>query len=326
MLMRRSKFAACAAPVALLALTGLGVAQAGQAIDETREVSESPSVEVENLAGSVTVKGWEKNIVQVTGTLSSQAEGLDISGDDQRLYVRVLHPKHSHHGWGHKGHGDATVLKLMVPMATSMRVKTVSADINVQGLTGERQDLRSVSGDIDIREVMGTRLSAHTVSGDIDSRSTAAEQRLQTVSGDINSRGAVAMLEAESVSGNIDALELPAEFSLGTVSGDVIAIAKALVRRARLTSTSGGAEFEGQLERRGVLELESMSGNAVARLRSSPSEIYAKSSSGSIRSKWGDPVKPKYGPGARLDYCTEGKGGDGRIEAVSFSGSVRISD
>ena len=180
--------------------------------------------------------------------------------------------------------------------------------------------------DIDIRDVNGTRLSAQTVSGDIDSRATAAEQRLQTVSGDINTRGAVAMLEAETVSGNIDALEVPAEFSLGTVSGDVVAIARALVRRARLTSTSGGAEFEGQLEKAGVLELESMSGNATARLRSNPAEIYAKSSSGSIRSKWGDPVKPKYGPGARLDYCTKGEGGDGRIEAVSFSGTVWIGD
>lgn len=321
MLMPRSKPTAIAA---FLALGCLGVAHAGGSIEEVRDVSSSPTVEVENLAGNVLVKGWDKNQVLITGKLSPDAEGLDVSGDEQRLYVRVRHPKHSS-GWGHKGH-SGTMLTLKVPTATSMRIKTVSADIDIEGLTGERQDLRSVSGDIDIRDVNGARLSAHTVSGDIDSRATAAEQRLQTVSGDINSRGAMAMLEAETVSGNIDALELPAEFSLGTVSGDVVAIAKSLVRRARLTSTSGGAEFEGQLEKSGVLELESMSGNAVARMRSNPSEIYAKSSSGSIRSKWGDPVKPKYGPGARLDYCTEGKGGDGRIEAVSFSGSVWIGD
>lgn len=323
MLMHHSERAVA---TAFLALVCVGAAHAGERIDETRQVTESPTVEVENLSGNVSIKGWDKAIVHVTGSLSPHAEGLDITGDDQRLYIRVRHPKHAHHGWGHKTQGDSTQLELRVPTATSMRVKTVTADIDIQGLTGERQDLRSVSGDIDIREVMGTRLSAHTVSGDIDSRATAAEQRLQTVSGDITSRGAVAMLEAETVSGNIDALELPSEFSLGTVSGDVVAIAKALVHRARLSSTSGGAEFEGQLARTGVLELESMSGNAVARLRSSPSEIYAKSSSGSILSTWGEPVKPKYGPGARLDYCTEGKGGDGRVEAVSFSGSVRISD
>ena len=313
-----------AAPAAAALLLSSGLAFASGTIEETRTVSDSPTIEIENLAGTISVQTWDKPVLYVYARLSKQAEGLDIDGTETRMTIRVRQPKSKGH-WGYGGDGGST-LNIKVPTDTSLRVRSVSADIDVQGMTGDRQELQTVSGSIAIVNVAGTVLSAQTVSGNIDSNATTAEQRLRTVSGDINARGAVAMLEAETVSGRIKALDLPPESQLGSVSGDVVAIAKAMVRRVRLSSTSGETEFEGELEKTGILEMESMSGNTVARIRNSPAEIYAKTHSGNIRTKWGDPVKPKYGPGARLDYCTKGEGGVGRIHATSFSGSVRISE
>lgn len=326
MLTSRSNTAAWSAAWLLAgALAASGQALAASQEEHEIATSGDPEVEIENLAGQVTVRGWDKNQVHVRAELSSQVEGLDVEGGDERVSIRVRHPKTNRHwGWGHQGRGDGgSTLDIRVPHGASLRIKTVSADVDIDDLRGERHNLRTVSGDVTVNRVDGLRLTAETVSGDVRSTATTAEQRFKSVSGDIDAVGGQALVEAESVSGDIDIRDLPAEFSVGTVSGDVTAAARDNVRRARLSSTSGTAEFQGRLARDGVLELESMSGNAIARLGTAPAEIFATTMSGNIRSQWGEPDKPRYGPGAKLNY--RGKG-EGRIEAQSFSGSVRVSD
>lgn len=325
--MLTSRFEAALLPAAWLAAVAVAGLAHAEPLQEEHEIttSDKPEVEVENLAGQVTVQGWDRNQVLVRAELSSQVEGMDVDGDKDRVVIRVRHPKNNRRwGWGDHGHGDGgSRLDIRVPHGTSLRVKTVSADVDVEDLRGARQDLRTVSGDVAIRRVAGQRLLIETVSGDVRSAATTAEQRYKSVSGDIEAVGGQALLEAESVSGDITMRELPAEFSVGTISGNVTAMAGDAVRRARLSSTSGTAEFRGRLAQGGVLELDSMSGNAIARLGAAPAEVFATTISGSIRSQWGDPDKPRFGPGAKLNYRGEGTG---RIEAQSFSGSVRITD
>jgi len=57
-----------------LALILAGSVLAQQRIDESREVDKDATISIETLAGEVTVTGWSKHEVRITGTLDKQAE------------------------------------------------------------------------------------------------------------------------------------------------------------------------------------------------------------------------------------------------------------
>ena len=74
---------------AVLAVTGTSPALAGLSVDETRAVNKDATIRIENLAGTITVTGWDRSEVQITGTLDDQAEKLEITGGGDRLDIEV---------------------------------------------------------------------------------------------------------------------------------------------------------------------------------------------------------------------------------------------
>ena len=284
------------AAVALLAPLAPALAQTP--VNERHALSSGGRVEISNIAGSVSVRGWDRNEVQLTGTLG-EGQRLEVQNSANRVQLKVVYPRNSR---GSRG----AVLELRVPRGSELQAGTVSAALDV--------------ADVDLR-----RLQANTVSGGITARGQAGQTTLNTVSGAIRSQLQTSRLETRTVSGGIHAAGASGgEVSVNTVSGG-ITLDLAKVQRLNAESVSGslGVRSAG-LQPGGRVNLETVSGSVSLGLPASTSaQLKVSTFSGSIRSDVGQVQTPRYGPGKNLDARIGG--GDGDISIQSHSGSVRVN-
>lgn len=283
---------------AALLLAPLTSAFAQTAVNRSLPLSSGGRVELSNIAGHVTVRGWDRNEVQLTGSLGD-GQRLDVESSANRVALKVVYPRNSSNSRG-------AVLELRVPRAAQLQTSTVSAAVDVN--------------EVDLR-----RLQVNTVSGNLIANGRAAEADLTTVSGQIRSQLRTSRLDTTTVSGSINAAGgSGGEVSANTVSGG-ITLDLANVQRLNAESVSGslGVRSAG-LQPGGRVNLETVSGSVSLSLPASTSaQLKVSSFSGSIRSDVGQVQTPRYGPGKNLDARIGG--GDGDISIQSHSGSVRVS-
>lgn len=268
--------------------------QAGKTIDERHDLAADGTVSINNLAGVIEVVAGTGNEVVLSGELGEDVVALEVEGDRKTLRIFVRYPEKR------SGALDETLLRVRVPVAATLEIESVSADVRVRDTAGALQ-VETVSGEVSA-QVRAPRVRLHSVSGDIDLVAPAQDTRLQSVSGDVRANGIGGELRAESVSGDVvieggDALS---ELALQTVSGDI---------RVR-GLLAAGAEVEG----------ESLSGDVTLRLAQPPdAEVALQSFSGSVRSQFGNAKADRE----RKLRQTLGSG-KGRIELTSFSGDALI--
>jgi len=274
-----------------------GTAQADRPVDETVKADKKGVVSISNVAGSVTVTGWDKAEVKVTGTVDDEVLAVEVDSRDGEVEIEVKLPRRSHHG------GDADLI-VQVPKGSSLEIETVSADIEVSGVGGSL-DLESVSGQVDVE-------------------GGNAEAEVSTVSGNITLSGKFPGVEAESVSGDIEVTGASGHVEVSATSGR-IEVTGSDFDRVECESLSGDVRFDGNPKAGADLSIEVFSGDAVLILPADlDAQISVETHSGSISSDFGeDRVRTeKYGPGAWFD--TEVGKGSASIDVTSFSGSVRL--
>jgi len=289
---------------ALLLLPALtGVAVAGTPISETRSVNADARIDVSNIKGDVTISGWDKNEVSITGTLGEGAKKLAIDGSGSSLSIKVEPPdKQGWFQWGSESRMGNSTLDLKVPRNAEMKIEVVSADVALSGVAGRSLSVNGVSGklrlDSDAKEV-----EVDSVSGNVELTGKAERGHLETVSGNIRARGLGGQIKYETVSGDIDAENGDyREVNAGTVSGDI--------------------NLRGKPAKDARIEVETMSGDVHLYLPGDiAARIHATTFSGSIRSDFGKVKEEEHGPGSSLDAQL---GNDGRVNLQTFSGDIEV--
>lgn len=277
----------------------LSVTAFAEEVDRTIDASSDGNVNISNISGSVTVNGWTRNSVEVTGTLGRNVEELILERDGDDIVIKVKVPKHG-------GRGIESDLRISVPQDSSLDVGTVSADIDVSDVNGE-QSLHTVSGDV-TTEYTGGRMSAESVSGDVE------------ISGD-NSDGEV---EASTVSGDVTLFRVSGEIEASTVSGSVV-VDEGSIDRADLSTVNGEIVFQAEFRKNGRLSIETVNGDVdVVFVGKVSARFEIDTFNGGIRNCFGPKAErtSKYAPGWELEF-TEG-GGDGRVEISTLNGGVNI--
>jgi hypothetical protein len=207
-------------PVSSLAL--------GKKIDETYDTRGADIVYLENRAGSVTVRGWDRDEVSVGGALGD-AQRIEWRVGDRRLIVRAVYSS----SWLSRLYHSVrplrgAVLEIYVPHNKALVVNAVGADITTSGVSGS-QRLASVGGDLHASLEAGAgAVVATTISGDIRIAGTlGASAELQSASGDIAVRAEAAPgseVHAATASGDVTLLfrgEAMGRYALDTTSGHV---------------------------------------------------------------------------------------------------------
>ncbi len=287
----RTLFPLCAALLLVPAM-----ALADTRVDERHNVAAGGRIELSNVAGKVTVRGWDRNDVQLTGTLS---DGLQLRQEKSANRVRweIEYPR--------RGNNGGATLTLNVPRSVELLLSTVSADQDISG--------------VDVR-----RLQADTVSGNLAAAGRSGDSVLNTVSGNVTARLQTPRLDVNTVSGRIEAGGgVSGEIGAQTVSGRV-GVDAGRIQRLVVETVSGGIDLSATaLAPGGRINVESVSASVSLRLpRTVSAQLSVNSFSGSINSDAGKVERPRYGPGTSLDARLGS--GDGDIRVQSHSGSVQV--
>lgn len=141
----------------------------------------------------------------------------------------------------------------LIGQLTNLEIETVSANIDLSGVYGEKNSLSTVSGGINCADVAATELDLDSTSGSIVcENSTANKLDLDNVSGSIRVEGEYARIDVDTVSGsvNLSLAIVPDEIEVDGVSGSVtVSLPDNAAFTARLDTVSGSlnCEFEGKL-------------------------------------------------------------------------------
>ena len=284
---------ACALPLAAFANS--------DSIERKVAADANGEVVISNVSGTIEVRGWDRNEVQVTGHLGDGVERVDVETSGGRTVVKVILPR----GNNHDGEAD---IEVSVPKNSSVEVSAVSADVSSRGVLGT-QRLKSVSGEV-TADISGDESEVRSVSGDVTVRGSGKPMRLRV----------------SSVSGSLDLTNTAGSLDMVTVSGDA-SVQMGDTSDVRGRTTSGTLEVRGKLTRDGRVDVEGVSGDIILRL-SAPGGLSTEieSFSGDIGGCLADNVErvSKYGPGKRLNIRTVEAGA--RVRAKTLSGDIEICD
>ena len=271
-------------------------------INETLDASAEGKVEIYNTAGSVTVEGWSRSAVEVTGTLGNEVDEFIFEREGDTVVVKVKPIKGRHSG----GRSSSSYITVRAPQKSSIEVATVSAEIDVEGVEGE-QELQSVSGDV-VTKAFAADIEVETVSGDIDVVGSGMdiEADLASVSGGISVRDVSGVIDLESVNGKL-------------------AMGGGSFSDAAMETVNGRIDFESNLRDGGDLDIETVNGRVTVNFVGSVSaEFDINTFNGRIKNCFGPTPErtSKYAPGWELGF-TEG-GGEGSVSISTLNGGVTL--
>jgi hypothetical protein len=276
---------------------------AAREVNETRPAQTDGQVRISNVAGSVTVQGWDLPEINVSGRLGDGVDELAFRVEGGTADIRVVLPRKL--GGSRAGNAD---LVIRLPKASRVIVEAVSAEITAAEVSGP-QRLRSVSGNIEL-ESSASDISVDSVSGHVAIAGSAAGARV-----DVN-----------SISGDVRATGISGELLISSVSGSV-SVADSALRRVKMSSTSGSLDYDGGIAEGGNYEFNNISGNIDLIVPRDAGANYDISTfSGEIRNEFGPAPERtrKYGPGHSLRF-TDG-GGGAQVSVNTLSGSIRLQE
>ena len=268
-------------------------------VNETLDAAPDGHVNVSNIAGSVTINGWTRDQVEVTGELGRNVEELIFERDGNKVTIKVKVPRNG-------GRGIASDLLIQVPQDSSIDVGTVSADIDVTEIRGEQQ--------------------LNTVSGDVNTESAAADVAIQAVSGDLEIKGQQqdAEFRANTVSGDVTLFRVSGTVTAESVSGDVV-IDEGSFDRVNLNSVNGEILFQAELRGDGKLQAETVNSDVDIKFVGGVSGRFdIDTFNGDIDNCFGPKAErtSKYTPGWELSF-QEGDG-NARVTISTLNGDVTL--
>lgn len=280
----------------LLLAAAAAPAGAGERIEQRRNAAPDGLVEIDNAAGSIRVAGWDKDEVEVLGTLGDRADGLEVSGGPHRINISV-----ETHGNPHGVHSN---LEIKVPKRSRLLIDSFAASIAVEGVDGLIEAETVNSG---IKIAAGSKeVRAESVNGGVEVSCPCRRVEASSVNGPVTIRGASGVVEASTVNGRL------------LVEGGSF-------ERAQLESVSGGVQFQGDLDSAATLDVETVSGSVELVLPASASADFSISSfSGAITNEFGPEPRriSRYTSEKELEFST-GSGG-ATVTIHTLSGGIRL--
>ncbi len=285
--------------IGIVLLSAFCVAWAGEPVNRSMPAEMNGVLVIENVRGSVTVEGWNRQEVEVTGELEPGAERVEVISADGRVEVRVVLLRNPR-----GGHAN---LVIKAPRFNRLEIETSSAEVEVIDFDGA-QRITTVSGGVTTAS-SGKELRIRSVGGNIKVRGDGKTTRsvISSMSGELDISGLVGDLRAKSVSGNVN------------LAGNDIS-------QLNVSSTSGNLEIVAGAEPGAQFELSTMTGDANVQIRGDITGEYTlRSISGDIENCNG-PKMPER-PHAMGHLIRFNKGdGESEVRISTMSGNIYLCD
>jgi DUF4097 and DUF4098 domain-containing protein YvlB len=194
------------------AALGGGGEDDSRSLAATTKVSGAVTVSLDAAAADIDVQ------VGVAGEVQIHVDDTDAHA------VKVIERNKGHlqFEFDNSSHLDSGEVRLLVPVGTSVELRTASGDVSIGAVQGDVA-VQSISGDVRVRA--GRKVSVTSVSGDVAIERASGPLTVQTTSGDLRLSGDVTSpVRFTSTSGGLDlsgSCAAGCQIHAHTTSGDV---------------------------------------------------------------------------------------------------------
>jgi hypothetical protein len=260
-------------------------------VDTTFAIAAGARVEIENYAGDVIVRTWDRNEVRVVASRS----------DPNRVQIRTTDAVARIESGGPRGASRIVDYEVTIPATAALRVSGPFANVSIDGA--------------------GADLTVETVRGDVRVRGGNGQISLRSVEGLVSLTDARGRISLYSVNDDIRGTRLDGVITAEAISGDVV-LAGITSSAVSASTLNGLLRYEGTIQDQGRYALTTHNGNLTIVIpESTNAAVSVATFNGSIDSDL--PVSiTEVRRGQRFTF-TIGNG-SARIELESFNGTVYL--
>jgi hypothetical protein len=283
---------------ALLVLSGHAVS-AQVKVDHRYQLDMDGAVRIHNYNGSLTIRGWDKDSIRVTGTIAAKDARAWFGGGGRGSAKMGVE--------GNDDNAPLAELTIMVPARARLSV-------------------RGAATSIDVREFAGT-IDATTLSGRLHIAGAASEILAETMDGDLDVEASPTFFRGRTAMGRVTWTGSSDDVTIVTVGGS-ITLAGATLYRARMESISGPIKFAGLVKPDGRVTFDSHGGDITLGFgKATVAELAYDAPRGSIFGA--EFTRDAKNPGQKyVDVPKGGLGGRARqatVTASTFKGRLTVT-
>ena len=260
--------------------------------DQTVNVTKGTKLDVNNFAGDVIVKVWDKDAVRVEVNHSDR-EVVDIKPGEGALTIRSRSVR---------GPSRSLDYTITVPAWMAITIKGTYADVTIEG----------VGGDVNV----------DTMGGDISVRGGSGFVSLKSVQGLITVEKSKGRLEVRGVNEGIRLADVSGDVSAETTNGNII-LDRVDSPNVDLYTVNGTISFDGPIKDKGVYRLTTHNGSITMPVpEKANAAMTLRTYNGSIRASFPLPSTDPDRRNRRL-AMTLGSG-SAHVELESFGGTITL--
>lgn len=260
---------------------------------ETVDVTRGTRLVLNNFAGEVVVRTWDKDAVRVDARHSRSTKVEVLKKTEAQLDIRARS------SLGALGSVD---YELTVPAWMALRLTGTYLYVQAEGIQGE--------------------LVAETVRGDVQVRGGSGTVSLKSIEGTVNIEGAKGRIEARSADGDITASDCSGELTVQTTDGE-ITLTRINAAVVDASTVDGDVIYDGSIAPQGQYRFTTHDGDVYLRIPENTSAtVSVRTYEGSVQSNLAAQIPQDYRRGKRVTF-TLGKGG-AELEIESFEGRIRL--
>jgi Toastrack DUF4097 len=274
-------------------LGALLLAMAVTSTDQTVQVSKGTKLDVNNFAGDVIVKVWDRDAVRVEVTHSDR-ESVDIKQGEQTVTIR----SRSLRG----GPPRSLDYTISVPSWMAISVSGNYADVRMEGVGGD--------------------VSVETTRGDINVRGGSGFVSLKSVQGEVTLEKAKGRIEVRAVNEGIRLADINGDLSAESTNGSIL-LDRIDSANVDLYTVNGDISYDGPIKEKGLYRLTTHNGLiAMAIPERVNATLMARTYNGSFRSSF--PIGNNDTGERRKRFTATLGNGSARVELESFGGAIAL--
>ena len=269
------------------------LAMAITSTDQTVQVSKGTKLDVNNFAGDVIVKVWDRDAVRVEVTHSDR-ESVDIKQADQVVTIRSRSAR--------GGPPRSLDYAITVPSWMAISVSGNYADVTMEGVGGD--------------------VSVETTRGDINVRGGSGFVSLKSVQGEVMLEKAKGRIEVRAVNEGIRLADISGDLSAESTNGSIF-LDRIDSGNVDLYTVNGDVSYDGPIKEKGLYRLTTHNGLiAMAIPERVNATLMVRTYNGSFRSSF--PVGGGDTGERRKRFTVSLGNGSARVELESFGGTIAL--
>jgi DUF4097 and DUF4098 domain-containing protein YvlB len=259
--------------------------------DQTVQVAKGTKLDINNFAGDVNIKVWDKDAVRVEVN-NSDRETVDIKQSEQTLTVRSRSVR--------GGRPRSLDYTISVPSWMAITVAGTYADVTMEGVGGD--------------------VSVETTHGDVKVRGGSGFVSLKSVQGEITLEKAKGRIEVRAVNESIHLADINGDLSAESTNGSII-LDRIDSGNVDLYTVNGNISYDGAIKDKGLYRLTTHNGLIAMPIAEKANvALTVRTYNGGFRSTFpiGDPEKRN-----KRFSVTLGNG-SAHVELESFGGTIAL--